>query len=272
MTTTTRVHDLGFVRYVDHMGDDGAVVQAARVSYAKGTQTVRSDRRLLDYLMRHGHVSPFEMCQLKLHVKMPIFVARQFMRHSWHVNEISGRYSELKMEAYVPEEVRGQSTKNKQGSEGHVDLVGQYAQDARDFVKLSYASSFVDYEELLAAGTARELARCVTSVATYTEVVVSGNLRNILFFLKARLDEHAQQEIRDYAEAIRNIVAEHFPETWAAFEEHFIYAVKFSRSEMSIVRDLVENGGGWETAVAMCAAAGVRPRQRAEFLKKLEAK
>lgn len=271
----TLVLDHGFVQLVGVLGDDASVVADARVSYAKGTKTVRDDRNLLHYLLRHGHVSPLEQQFIKLRVRLPIFVMRQWAKHNFghKTNEISGRYSELDMEAYVPDPVRKQGKGNKQGSAGAADG------PSRTLLGLAYEESFGAYAQSLARGDAREIARCVTPVATYTEVIMSGNLRDVLFFLKARLDSHAQWEIRQYAQVVADIVKAWVPETYAAFEDYYLGAVTFSRKEVEALRVLAQEGlqalnegvAQPSDIVAADYTGDMPPRMAADFLHKLGA-
>lgn len=214
------VLDHGFVRLVETMGDDSSIVQAARVSTGAGTKTPAEDKRLIRYLYSNKHTTPFEMCEIKLHCKMPIFVARQWVRHrTANVNEMSGRYRELPAEYYVPtpEAVRAQSMINKQGSGSTLS-----AHDAELFIAqhtYSCAQAFTVYGRAINAGVARELARIMLPVATYTEWYWKIDLHNLLHFLRLRMDEHAQWEIRQYADAIASIVSEWVPWTWEVFSE-----------------------------------------------------
>ena len=215
---TYPVLDRGFVRVVDTMGTDASIVQAARVSYGKGTKTAREDAKLIAYLMRNGHLSPFEMAELKVHVKAPIFVARQWVRHrtaSW--NEVSARYSEMPAEFYIPapEAIAAQSTSNKQGrGETLSEEVGKAA--AGDIERAS-RMAFAYYEGLLRMGVARELARMVLPVNLYTEWYWKIDLRNLLHFIELRTDAHAQYEIRQYACVLEEIVSKWVPATYEAF-------------------------------------------------------
>ncbi len=231
------VLDQGFVRCVDKMGDDNAVVQAARVSYGHGTKLVSEDEGLIRYLLKNHHMTPFEMAYLKLHVKLPIFIARQWMRHrSLSYNEVSARYSELSGEFYIPqiEDIKKQSTKNKQGSEA------PFEDDEARFFQTSLvrfsAKAFYYYSLFLKKGVARETSREILPVNVYTEFYVSGNLRNWLHFLNLRLDSHAQFEMREYANAIAEIVKEWLPLTWKAFEDYHLNAVTLSEPMLDVVR------------------------------------
>jgi thymidylate synthase (FAD) len=211
------VLDHGFVRVVDYLGDDGAIVQAARVSYGKGTKTVSSDRGLIRYLMRHRHTTPFEMCEIKLHVKLPIFVARQWIRHrTANVNEYSARYSILDHEFYVPadEHLAPQSAANRQGRAGEIPAAEKAAMQG-EIAELS-DRAYALYERLLnetqsgeavdeaRSGLARELARMVLPTNYYTQWYWKVDLHNLFHFLSLRADDHAQYEIRAYAEARRS--------------------------------------------------------------------
>jgi thymidylate synthase (FAD) len=233
------VLDQGFVRVVDYMGDDHAVVQAARVSYGAGTRTVRSDAGLIDYLLRHQHTSPFEMCELKLHVKLPVFVARQWIRHrTASVNEYSGRYSEIGDTFYDPDpaDIGRQSATDRQGSAGSVSP--EVAEAARARWREDAARAYQHYRSLLDGGdeaVAREVARIGLPLSHYTEWYWKVDLHNLLRFLALRMDEHAQAEIRAYATAIGGIVAAWVPLTWASFEDHHLRSVRLSGRAAQVV-------------------------------------
>ena len=225
----TPVLDKGFVRLVGYTVDlvdmesgrtdlEAQIVRAARVSYGAGTKTVRDDAKLIHYLIDHEHWSPFEMVEFKFHVKAPLFVARQWFRHrTANVNEISGRYSVLKDEFYIPEQFRLQDTKNKQGSMGSLDaLTNSYALDA---YSEALAYSYKAYQALLSAGVAREMARMVLPVSIYTEFYWKQDLRNLLHFIHLRLDNHAQSEIRAYAQSILDLVEPYVPTVIRAWRE-----------------------------------------------------
>ena len=238
------VLDRGFVRVVDYMGDDAAIVQAARVSYGKGTKAARSDAGLIRYLMRHRHSTPFEMCEIKFHMKMPIFVARQWIRHrTANVNEYSARYSVLDREFYVPapDHLAAQSTDNQQGR-GEV-LAGARAQEVLDVLKADAARCFDLYDDLLSdpgegapTGLARELARMVLPLSTYTQWYWKIDLHNLLHFLALRADPHAQYEIRAYAEVMLNLVRAWVPSACAAFEDYRMGNFDLSKSMVQVVR------------------------------------
>jgi thymidylate synthase (FAD) len=235
------VLDKGFVRVIDYMGDDQAIVQAARVSYGTGTKTVRSDAGLIDYLMRHQHTSPFEMCDIKLHVKLPVFVARQWIRHrTASVNEYSGRYSEIADTFYEPEPsaIGRQSALNRQGSAGAVSQ--EAAERALAAWREASAAAYEQYQALLSDeddAVAREVARIGLPVSHYTEWYWKTNLHNLLRFLELRMDSHAQYEIRVYAQAIGRIVEAWVPVTWASFMDQRFGSVTLSAKALGVLRD-----------------------------------
>ncbi|MGB0785509.1 MAG: FAD-dependent thymidylate synthase [Alphaproteobacteria bacterium] len=238
------VLDQGFVRIIDYMGDDGAIVQAARVSYGKGTKAARNDAGLIRYLMRHRHSTPFEMCEIKFHMKMPIFVARQWIRHrTANVNEYSARYSVLDREFYVPEleNMAAQSTINNQG---RGDVLGEKrAQEVLELLKADASRSFDLYDSLLVdsadnepKGLARELARMALPLSTYTQWYWKIDLHNLLHFLALRADPHAQYEIRVYAELMLDMVRDWVPNACAAFEDYRIGNFDLSKSMLGVVK------------------------------------
>lgn len=238
------VLDHGFLRVIDYMGDDGAVVQAARVSYGRGTRKVTEDAALIRYLMRHRHSSPFEMCEIKFHVKLPIFVARQWIRHRMaSVNEYSARYSILDNEFYLPapEHMAAQSEVNRQGR-GET-LAPQAAAEVLDILRGDALRTFGDYERLLdekeGYGLARELARINLTLNTYTQWYWKTDLHNLMHFLALRIDPHAQYEIRVYAEEMLKVLHAWVPQTAAAFEEYRRGAVTFSATMMSVLRRML---------------------------------
>ena len=232
--TEIRVEKHGFVRLVDTMPRedlDHAIVQAARVSYGEGTKSVRSDRGLIRYLLRHAHTTPFEMVDFKFHIKMPIFLARQHMRHrTASINEISGRYSQLPEEFHVPTEFRGQSKVNHQGSEGVLESSESMVL-LRD-QKASCEQAFDVYQRLLDHGIARETAREHLPLSTYTEFYWKINLHNLMHYLHLRMDEHAQKEIRDYANAIYELVEPLVPMTMEAFRDFRVNAMQLTGPEI----------------------------------------
>ena len=228
--------DKGFVRLVDSMGGDDAIVQAARVSYGKGTSKVSQDRGLIRYLMRHRHTTPFEMVEFKFHCKMPIFVARQWVRHrTANINEYSLRYSEARDEFYYPDptQIQYQSALNKQGRAGKVpkkltDKVLQY------FKKIS-ERSFDMYQELNEAGLARELIRAILPLNLYTEWYWKNDLHNLLHFIGLRSDSHAQYEIRVYSDAMAESVKKTAPHAWESYQDYVVKGMRFSRIEQSLL-------------------------------------
>lgn len=215
-----KVLDHGFVDLIDVMGGDEAIVQAARVSYGQGSKGVEADTKLITYLIRNGHSSPLEQVVFKWHLKLPIFVMRQLVRHrTARLNEVSARYTELKDEFYIPEleRLKGQGKTNKQGSEGELDLVVK--QQVLGYMSSASQLAYSYYESLLAMGVSRELARIVLPVNIYTECYWQMDLNNMLKFLKLRLDEHAQWEIVEYAKALAEDVKERVPIAYKAWED-----------------------------------------------------
>ena len=247
------VLDHGFVRVVDYMGDDDAIVQAARVSYGRGTRKVSEDRGLIRYLMRHRHSTPFEMCEIKYHVKLPIFVARQWIRHRMaSINEYSARYSILDREFYIPEpaQLAAQSQSNRQGR-GDV-LSGDAASAVLELLREDASRCHEHYALMLGEdgtssepgtgqgfGLARELARMNLTLNTYTQWYWKADLHNLLNFLALRLDPHAQYEIRVYAEAMLGTVRAWVPQACAAFEEYRLGAFSFSASMLAALRRML---------------------------------
>lgn len=241
--SVTAVLDHGFVRVVDLMGDDAAIVQAARISYGGGTKGRRADRDLIRYLMRHRHTSPFEMCVIKLHVRLPIIVARQWIRHrTGAFNEISARYTELADEFYIPpvERLRLQSTTNRQGSGS--PLPRDQAQAIHDTLAAHATRAYADYQTLLSVGLARELARNELSGSVYTEWYWRTDLHNLFHFLLLRDEAHAQEEIRAYARAIAAIVADWVPDAYEAWVDYQRDALTFSRLELETLRTVLATG------------------------------
>jgi thymidylate synthase (FAD) len=229
----------GFVRLVDYMGGDESIVQAARVSYGKGTKSVNEDRILLRYLMRHMHTTPFEMVELKFHVKLPIFVARQWIRHrTANVNELSGRYSIMKDEFYVPsaDTIKRQSINNKQGRSDE-EISPELQQNILSILLQDQQTSYNHYEELLNDNIARELARVNLPLSLYTEWYWKIDLHNLLHFLHLRMDKHAQFEIRIYAETMGEIVRSVAPMAWEAFEDYVFYGERFSKAELKVIAE-----------------------------------
>lgn len=247
------VLDKGFVRMVDYLGGDQRIVQSARVSYGSGTKSFRQDRGLIHYLMRHEHTSPFEQVQLSFHLKMPIFVARQWIRHrTARLNEISARYSVMKDEFYLPEpgQVRFQSETNAQGrSEEALD-----PEAADRFIKklrVEQEQNYLHYEDMLNQGIARELARTNLPVSLYTEMYWQIDLHNAFHFLRLRLDAHAQHEIREFAKAVAECVKAVAPIAYEAFEEQVLNGVRFSKAEcLALQRMMQRRAHGLEGRVA----------------------
>ena len=246
------VLDHGFVRVIDYMGDDAAIVQAARVSYGKGTKRSRDDSGLINYLLRHWHTSPFEMCEIKLHVKLPIFVARQWIRHrTANVNEYSARYSILDNEFYVPaaENLAAQSNTNRQGR-GSI-LEGAEAARVLELLRSDASTAYEHYEEMLnetadgsvvddsKSGLARELARMNLPVNFYTQWYWKTDLHNFMHFLRLRRDAHAQYEIRAYADVLTDVLKRWVPLTHQAFLDYRAESVSLSRNAISVVRSLL---------------------------------
>ena len=262
------VLDHGFVRVIDYMGDDAAIVQAARVSYGRGTRRVSEDAGLIRYLMRHRHSTPFEMCEIKYHVKLPIFVARQWIRHrTANVNEYSARYSILDREFYIPapENLAAQSSVNRQGR-GEV-LGGDQAMRVLDMLREDATRSYDHYVEMLDEaedggprdpehpGLARELARMNLTLNTYTQWYWKTDLHNLLGFLSLRADAHAQYEIRVYADAMVATVAAWVPAAYQAFQDYRLGAVTLSAQMLEVVKRMI---------------AGEAPAQKASGLSKRE--
>ena len=261
-----QVLDHGFVRVVDYMGDDSSIVQAARVSYGRGTKSVQNDEGLIRYLMRHWHSTPFEMCEIKLHVKLPVFVARQWIRHrTANVNEYSARYSVLDREFYVPapEHLAAQSHDNKQGR-GEV-LEEEAAQLVRTMLRDGADRAYDQYEVMLEGwngqGVAREIARMALPASVYTQWYWKVDLHNLFHFLRLRADPHAQYEIRAYAHVIADLVAAWVPLAFKAFMDHRMGAVSLSAQAQDVLRRRLRgetvtaetsgmNAGEWREFVA----------------------
>lgn len=239
------VLDHGFVRVIDYMGDDSAICQAARVSYGRGTKSVQNDEGLIRYLMRHWHSTPFEMCEVKLHVKLPVFVARQWIRHrTANVNEYSARYSILDREFYIPEPeaLAAQSVVNNQGR-GEA-LQGEEADRVLRYLRDDAMRAYDHYEEMIGQdgqqGLARELARMNLPANIYTQWYWKVDLHNLLHFLRLRADAHAQYEIRVYADAICNVVADWVPFSYKAFADYRMGGATLSSSALDCVRRMLK--------------------------------
>ena len=244
--------DHGFVRVVDYMGDDTSIVQSARVSYGKGTKQVSTDKGLIKYLMRHWHSTPFEMCEIKYHIKLPIFIARQWIRHrTANVNEYSARYSILDKEFYLPsqENLAAQSTSNRQGR-GDV-LEGKQAEEVLELLKSDAERTYDNYETMLnerydgsvidekQVGLARELARMNLTLNTYTQWYWKTDLLNLMNFLRLRADHHAQFEIRAYADAMLDTVKRWVPITYEAFLDYRVGGTEVSSKGKKIIQKLI---------------------------------
>ncbi len=244
--------DHGFIRVIDYMGDDTSIVQAARVSYGKGTKKVSTDSGLIKYLMRHWHSTPFEMCEIKYHIKLPIFIARQWIRHrTANVNEYSARYSILDKEFYLPsqENLAAQSKNNRQGR-GEV-LTGNQAKKILDLLKSDAERTYDNYETMLnerydgsvidekKSGLARELARMNLTLNTYTQWYWKTDLLNLMNFLRLRADSHAQFEIRAYADVMLDTLKKWVPITYEAFMDYRVGGTEVSLKGKSILKDLI---------------------------------
>ncbi len=267
------VHELGFVKLLDVMGNDEEVENAARISYGEGTRKVSQTRNLIRYLMRHKHTSPFEMCEVKFHIKLPIFVMRQLVRHrTANLNEYSGRYSIMSNEYYLPEAdyLQKQSTTNHQGREEVHPHTGKLHYE---FNRV-FDNAHIAYENLLDEDIARELARVVLPVANYTECIWKIDLHNFFHVVHLRADSHAQREIQDYANAMYELIKPHFPLCCEAFEDYVVNARTFSSQEMTVIRELLEFTDTKAALAGMSIKAGslereLGKRERTEFLEKL---
>ena len=286
-TRYVKVLDKGFVGLIDHMGSDDAVVQAARVSYGTGTKKVREDRGLIRYLMRHEHTTPFEMCEVKFHIRLPIFVMRQLIRHrTASVNEYSGRYSVMTDEFYVPKTIELQSTTNKQGREGLYSKAE--TSGFQDMMNDMHTKAYETYEQFIEEDMARETARAILPVSNYTETYWKCNLKNFLHMAWLRMDSHAQWEIRMFADAMYGLVEPLFPAVCEAFEDYKLNAVRLSSMEVELTKvifgDYMEN---WEDYITdwyemsdmspesveqaekeICKDFGLSKRELEEFKKK----
>lgn len=232
----------GFVRLVDYLGGDQRIVQSARVSYGAGTKSFRQDRGLIHYLLKHEHTSPFEQVVLTFHTKMPIFVARQWVRHrTARLNEISGRYSVMKDEFYLPEpdQVRFQSESNKQARSDEALPLAE-AMQIIEAMEAEQRTIYANYESMIEKGVARELARANLPISLYTEWYWQIDLHNLFHFLRLRMDAHAQYEIRVFAEALARCAQAVAPLAYEAFEEHVLGSVRFSRAECEALAALMD--------------------------------
>ncbi len=268
-----KILDHGFIRVIDYMGDDAAIVQAARVSYGKGTKKVNEDRGLINYLMRHWHSTPFEMCEIKFHIKLPIFVARQWIRHrTANVNEYSARYSILDKEFYIPEPqfLNPQSQQNNQGRSPQTLSAAESAR-VLEILKGDSEQTYAHYEELMncdqagnvidesKTGVARELARMNLTLNYYTQWYWKIDLHNLMHFLMLRADPHAQYEIRVYADAMIDILKAWVPFAYEAFDEHRLNGARFSRTALAVVKRML-NG-----EKVTQETSGLTKREWAEF-------
>ena len=242
--TAHEVLDHGFIRVIDYMGDDSAICQAARVSYGRGTKSVQNDEGLIRYLMRHWHSTPFEMCEIKLHVKLPVFVARQWIRHrTANVNEYSARYSILDREFYIPapEHINAQSVVNNQGR--GQQLGGEESARVLEILKADSTRAYDNYEAMISDdgqdGLARELARMNLPANIYTQWYWKVDLHNLFHFLRLRADSHAQYEIRVYADAICKVVADWVPAAYGAFEDYRLGGAQLSGKALDCVRRML---------------------------------
>ena len=256
------IHQLGFVKLLDVMGDDEEVENSARISYGEGTRKVNQTRNLIRYLMRHKHTSPFEMCEVKFHLKLPIFIMRQLVRHrTANLNEYSGRYSVMSNEFYLPEGdyLAKQSTTNNQGRGEVLDKQGllQF-----EFNRI-YDGASMAYQVLLEHELSREVARALLPVANYTECIWKIDLHNFFHFVKLRSDSHAQREIRDYADAMYELVKPNFPMCCEAFEDYIQGATTFSKQEMEVIKDNMS--GSWTMS-----DYNLSERESKEFIEKLK--
>ena len=271
--TPIPILDHGFIRVIDYMGDDNAIVQAARVSYGKGTKKVSEDRGLINYLLRHRHTTPFEMCEIKFHVKMPIFVARQWLRHrTANVNEYSARYSIMDKEFYIPapEHIASQSTINNQGR-GEI-LTGPDADRVLKYLKEDAVTAYRHYQDMMnfdedgniidedRASLARELARMNLPVSFYTQFYWKIDLHNFMHFLSLRADSHAQYEIRIYAEKMLDILKAWTPMTYDAFMNYKKNATHLSQKATEVIKRRLRGESVDQTT------SGIPPREWRELL------
>ena len=256
------IHQLGFVKLLDVMGDDEEVENSARISYGEGTRKVNQTRNLIRYLMRHKHTSPFEMCEVKFHLKLPIFIMRQLVRHrTANLNEYSGRYSVMSNEFYLPEGdyLAKQSTTN---SQGRGEVLEQQGLLQFEFNRI-YDGASMAYQVLLEHELSREVARALLPVANYTECIWKIDLHNFFHFVKLRSDSHAQREIRDYADAMYELVKPNFPLCCEAFEDYIQGATTFSKQEMEVIKDNMS--GSWTMN-----DYNLSERESTEFLEKIK--
>jgi len=265
------IHQLGFVKLLDVMGDDEEVENSARISYGEGTRKVNQTRNLIRYLMRHKHTSPFEMCEVKFHLKLPIFIMRQLVRHrTANLNEYSGRYSVMSDEFYLPEGdyLAKQSTTN---SQGRGEVLEQQGLLQFEFNRI-YDGASMAYQVLLEHDLSREVARALLPVANYTECIWKIDLHNFFHFVKLRSDSHAQREIRDYSDAMYELVKPNFPLCCEAFEDYEQGATTFSKQEMEVIGELLEYADTKAALAGMNAGvleSKLGKRESKEFLEKI---
>jgi thymidylate synthase (FAD) len=262
----------GFVRMVDYMGDDAAIVQAARTSYGQGTKTTSEDRALIRYLMRQRHTSPFEMVEFKFHIKLPIFVAKQWIRHrTANVNEYSGRYSEMRDEFYIPEPevIKKQSDDNKQGRAEEILSVDYTNALAKNF-SCSQENAYKEYKKNVDEGLARELARINLPLSIYTEWYWKIDLHNLFHFLKLRMDKHSQYEIRVYADIIADILKVCVPLAYEAFEDYQLNSFALSKAEQKAISKLISTVNIAELDDNFLKECGLGKREINEFKEKIE--
>ena len=256
-----QVHEHGFVKLLDVMGDDEEVENSARISYGEGTRKVSKTRNLIRYLMRHKHTSPFEMCEVKFHIKLPIFVMRQLVRHrTANLNEYSGRYSVMSDEFYLPQGdyLQKQSSTNNQGRDEVLPKKGMLQ---FEFNRI-YDGASMAYQVLLEEDLSRELARVLLPVANYTECIWKIDLHNFFHFVRLRSDSHAQREIKDFSDAMYELVKPKFPLCCEAWEDYVRDAVTFSKKEMEVIRDMRQ--------LWTIGKYGLSEREQTEFLEKIK--
>jgi len=269
------VLDHGFIYLVDYMGDDLAIEEAARVSYGPGNKRVADSTGLIRYLMRHSHTSPFEMVELKFHVKMPIFVARQWVRHrTASMNEISGRYSVLPKEFYIPEDndIALQSETNNQGRGANASCTGK--RTAKKYFVTDPESAFKHYDRLVNdLDIAKELGRIILPLSTYTEFYWKIDLHNLMHFLHLRMDSHAQFEIREYADIIAGIVEDGWPMAYSAFKDYVVKSERFSAEELRVLGVLMDDGSVEDItglAAIIAEKSDLSSREISEFVDKVK--
>jgi len=263
-----KVLDKGYVLLKSVYGADSTVAEAARISYGKGTKTVQDDINLIRYLLRHKHTSPFEQCSATFLVKLPLAIQGQIVRHrTAKQNQYSGRYSEMPDEWYVPEFWRGQSSQNKQGSEGCIEYTPKlYCTGECYSNKTAEEISFDEYHSRLAAGVSREIARLCLPQSTYTATVWQIDLHNMMHFLKLRMDSHAQWEVRQYADAFYKLAKPHFPACFQAFEDYILNAITISAVESKLLKDYILKSG----AMGSPSSYGLSKREFDEFMMKID--